>query len=69
MLKMLMNLFLPLAIEVFGLWTPFARTTIQEIATTGVVFNGTHNLLQQLLVGLWLFNAKMLLHHHPAQTG
>ena len=56
--------FVPLAVETLGLWTPFART---------IVHNGLPlkladmNLIQQLSVKLWSYNAKMILHYFSRQ--
>lgn len=60
--------FLPLAVETFGRWTPFARRTLKEIASRAAVFSradrttATHNLVQQLCIKLWIYNRKLLLH-------
>ena len=62
------GVFVPLIVEVFGLWTPFARKTLRQIATRTTTHSGlsvaeaTSNLIQQLSVSLWASNAKMLLH-------
>ena len=61
--------FFPLVVETLGLWTDSsisllcciaARTTLRSGVSQGQAF---HNLLQQLSVKLWSYNAKMLLHH------
>ena len=55
------GVFSPLVVDALGLWTLFARKTLQQIAArTTVAF---HNLIQQLSVKLWSFNAKKLLYH------
>ena len=63
------GVFSPLVVEALGLWTPFARKTLQKIAARTTVQNGLpveeafHNLIQQLSVKLWSFNANKLLYH------
>ena len=61
--------FFPLIVETWVLWTDSsisllhcttARATLRSSVSQGQTF---HNLLQQLSVKLWLYNAKMLLHH------
>ena len=61
--------FFPLVVETLGLWTDSsisllrriaARTTLRSGVSQGQAF---HNLLQQLSVKLWSYNAKMLLDH------
>ena len=61
--------FFPLVVETLGLWTDSsisllrriaARTTLRSGVSQGQAF---HNLLQQLSVKLWSYNAKMLLRH------
>ena len=61
--------FFPLVVETLGLWTDSsisllcciaARTTLRSGVSQGQAF---HNLLQQLSVKLWSYNAKMLLCH------
>ena len=61
--------FFPLVVKTLGLWTDSsisllrriaARTTLRSGVSQGQAF---HNLLQQLSVKLWSYNAKMLLRH------
>ena len=61
--------FFSLVVETLGLWTDSsvsllrriaARTTLRSGFSQGQAF---HNLLQQFLIKLWSYNAKMLLHH------
>ena len=60
--------FVPLAVETLGLWTPFARKMLSQIAARTIVHNGLplkladKNIIQQLSVKLWSYNAKMILH-------
>ena len=63
------GVFSPLVVDALGLWTLFARKTLQQNAARTTVQNGLpveeafHNLIQQLSVKLWSFNAKKLLYH------
>ena len=58
--------FVPLVVEAFGRWSPYAREMLGIIAARGTVFSGVEggtalrNLLQQLSVVLWTYNSKML---------
>ena len=51
--------FIPLVVETFGVWTPFALKTLQNIADRTTPCSGVpwkvarKNLLQQLPVQLW----------------
>lgn len=62
---------MPVAVEALGLWTPFGRATIREIATKGAVFSGadrgTANTqpAAAIILKLWLYNGKMLLSTPP----
>ena len=59
--------FIPLVVETFGLWTPFARQQLRKIASGTTINSGlsvtkaTNNLLQQLSVKLWMHNARIVL--------
>ena len=61
--------FIPLVVETFGVWTPFALKTLQNIADRTTPRSGVprkvarKNLLQQLSVQLWSNNAKMILRY------
>ena len=60
------GVFLPLAVESFGVWTPHSLATLQRIAAHTTTASGLtagraqQNLLQQLSVRLWQFNARLL---------
>jgi len=62
--------FIPLVCESFGVWTPFALSTLFTIADRTIVKSGTSRrltrkqLLQCLSVTLWWYNAKMILRHY-----
>ena len=61
--------FIPLVCESFGVWSPFALSTLFTIADCTTVKNGlsrklARQLLQQLSVTLWKYNAKMVLRHY-----
>ena len=53
--------------ETLGLWTPSSRQTIKLIALQVVSISGIQltvplkNLIQQLSICLWIYNARMLL--------
>ena len=62
------SVFHPLIVETFGLWSPHSLLVIKNIARR-LAFHGnlsvskaTTNLHKQLLVKLWLYNTKMVLH-------
>ena len=66
--------FYPLIVETFGVWTPFARETLKDIARRTTARNGLspkkafRNLIQQLSICLWKYNAKTVLRYwalHP----
>ena len=66
--------FYPLIVETFGVWTPFAQETLKDIARRTTARNGLSpkkafkNLIQQLSVCLWKYNAKTVLRYwalHP----
>ena len=65
--------FIPLVVETFGVWTPFALKTLQNIADRTTPRSGVpwkvarKNLLQQLSVQLWSNNAKMILRYWALQ--
>ena len=69
------GVFVPLVVEAFGRWTPFAAGVLKKIAKRGTAFSGvaptqaTNNLKQQLSVKLWLYNAKMILHKLSVMQG
>ncbi len=58
--------FYPLIVETFGFWTPASLTTLRIIASktmtkTRLSFSQAFsNLLEQLSVRLWQFNARIL---------
>ena len=62
--------FIPLVCETFGVWSPYALSILGSIADRTTVRNGlprkfaTRQLLQQLFVTLWRYNAKMILHQY-----
>ena len=66
--------FIPLVVESFGVWTPFALKTLQTIADHTTPHTGVptklarKNLLQQLSVGLWMNNARMILRYWTLQA-
>ena len=55
----------PLVVESLGVWTPSAKNIVSRIAARSIVHNGpltaSRNLLQQLSVKLWAYNAKMII--------
>ena len=59
--------FIPLVCETFGFWSSYALSILGSIADRTTVRNGLprkfarHQLLQQLSVTLWKYNAKMML--------
>ena len=66
--------FYPLIVETFGVWTPFAGETLKDIARRTTARNGLspkkafNNLIQQLSICLWRYNAKTVLRYwalHP----
>jgi len=65
--------FIPLVVETFGVWTPFALRTLNIIANRSTPRSGVpprlarKNLLQQLSVVLWTYNARMILRHWALQ--
>jgi len=62
--------FIPLVCESFGVWTPSALSTLFSIADRSTVKNGLprkvarRQLLQQLSVTLWRYNARMILRQY-----
>jgi len=62
--------FIPLVCESFGAWTPSALSTLFLIAERSMAKNGLprkvarRQLLQQLSVTLWHYNARMILRQH-----
>ena len=67
------EVFIPLVVETFGVWTPFPLKTLQNIADHTTPRSGVprkvarKNLLQQLSVQLWSNNAKMILRYWALQ--
>jgi len=65
--------FIPLVVESFGVWTPFALKMLHLIADCTTPQSGLphklawKNLLQQLSVQLWMSNAKMILRYWALQ--
>ena len=63
------GVFIPLAVETFGLWTPFAVKTLKSIASRSTLHNGLtakdafKNLIQQLSIKLWSYNSKLILNY------
>ena len=61
------SLFFPLIVVTLGLWTLSSLTVLRLIALKAAALNGISrgqaksNLLQQLSIRLWTFNARMLL--------
>lgn len=61
--------FVPLIVESMRLWSPFASSMLHAIAERTTLKNGLEtatafaNLLQQLSVVLWSYNARMLLNY------
>ncbi len=62
-------IFTPLVTETLGVWSPFAKATLKNIAARSTVRNGLspstayQNLMQQLSIKLFSYNAKMILNH------
>ena len=62
--------FIPLVCESFGVWSPFALSTLFTIADRTTVKSGLsrklarRQLLQTLSVTLWKYNAKMVLRYY-----
>ena len=62
--------FIPPVCESFGVWSPFALSTLFTIADRTTVKNGLsqklaqRQLLQWLSVTLWKYNAKMVLRNY-----
>jgi len=60
------GVFFPLVVETFGVWTPSSLELLRRVAARTTTASGlaasraTNNLLQQLSVRLWQFNARML---------
>ena len=67
--------FHPLVMETLGVWTASNLSTLHAIAARTTVRNGltvkqaTSNLLQQLSVKCWSYNAKMLLQYLSLSPG
>ena len=65
--------FIPLVVESFGVWTPFALKTLQTIVDRTTTRSGVptklarKNLLEQLSVALWMNNARMILRYWTFQ--
>ena len=61
--------FVPLVVETFGFWSPFALQTLRTIAERTAARSGAStkqarkHLLQQLSVSLWTNNARMILRY------
>ena len=59
--------FIPLVCESFGVWTPFALSTLFIIADRTTIKSGISRKLarkQHLPVALWKYNAEMILRHY-----
>ena len=60
------GIFIPLVVETLGLWSPNSLKVLCSITSTASTLNGIsrgqaiNNLLQQLSVRLWTFNARMV---------
>ena len=58
--------FYPIVVESFGGWAPFSLITLREIASRATTYTGLPrhraltNLMQQLFVFLWRYNARVL---------
>ena len=58
----------PLAVETFGVWAAPSLDILHQVASRAATFSGLpihrafRNLLQQLSVTLWQFNARLLRH-------
>ena len=67
--------FIPLVVETFGIWSPFALCALHQIADQTTARSGAsakvawRNLLQQLSVSLWTSNARMVLRYWALQDG
>ena len=65
--------FVPLVVETFGFWLPFALQTLRTIAERTTARSGAStkqarkHLLQQLSVSLWTNNARMILRYWALQ--
>jgi len=65
--------FIPLVVESFGVWTPFALKMLHLIADRTTPQSGVprklarKSFLQQLSVQLWMSNSKMILHYWALQ--
>ena len=63
----------PLVVETFGFWSPFALQTLRTIAERTTARSGAStkqarkHLLQQLSVSLWTNNARMILRYWALQ--
>ena len=61
--------FVPLVVETYGVWTPYAVKMLKTIAARTTLHNGLsiadsyRNLLQQLSIKLWQYNSKLILHY------
>lgn len=59
--------FVPLVVETFGVWTPFAKRILKSIAARSIIKNGLpqsiayKNLIEQLSIKLYSYNTKMIL--------
>jgi len=66
--------FIPLVVETFGVWIPFALRILNIIANRSTPRSGVpprlarKNLLQQLCIVLWTYNARMILRHWALQA-
>ena len=62
------RIFIPLAVETLGLWTPAGLKVLRDIAIRSTNRSGAgvvacRHFLEQLSVCLWRHNARMFLHH------
>ena len=59
--------FIPLVTDALGLWLPFAKKILKQIASKTIIFNNLPTaealkyLIQRISTTLWSFNAKMLM--------
>ena len=66
--------FIPLVVETFGVWSPFAVCMLQTIADCTTARSGAsiklarQNLFQQLSVCVWLNNTRMILRYRALQV-
>jgi len=66
--------FVPLVVETFGVWSPFALKVLRTVADRITARSGAStrqarkNLLQQLFVSLWTNNACMILQYWALQV-